>query len=90
VFAVEVDDGFDRTNSTVFDIVDDTINHRRYCGRGDFDTATFIRRTIDAGYQGPWGVEIISDEHRRTPVIDGLRTARTTTLDCFDRAARLS
>jgi sugar phosphate isomerase/epimerase len=89
VFAVEVDDGFDRSNSTVFDIFDDTINHRRYCGRGDFDAATFIRRTIDAGYQGPWGVEIISDEHRRTTVVEGLRTARTTTLDCFERAAQL-
>lgn len=90
VFAVEVDDGSDRTNATVSDIFEDTINHRRYCGRGDFDTATFIRRTIDAGYQGPWGVEIISDEHRRTPVIEGLRTARTTTLDCFERARQLN
>jgi sugar phosphate isomerase/epimerase len=89
VVAVEVDDGFDRTNNTVLDIVDDTINHRTYCGRGDFDTATFIRRTIDAGYQGPWGVEIISDEHRRTPVVEGLRTAHATALDCFERATRL-
>lgn len=89
VVAVEVDDGFERTNSTVFDVFDDTINHRTYCGHGDFDAATFIRRTIDAGYQGPWGVEIISDEHRRTPVIEGLRTARTTTLDCFERASQL-
>jgi sugar phosphate isomerase/epimerase len=89
VFAVEADDGFDRTNATVFDVVDDTINHRTYCGRGDFDTATFIRRTIDAGYDGPWGVEIISDEHRRTPVLEGLRTARTTALESFQRTARL-
>jgi sugar phosphate isomerase/epimerase len=89
VVAVEVDDGFDRTNRTVYDIIDDTINCRTYCGRGDFDTATFIRRTIDAGYQGPWGVEIISNEHRRTPVVEGLRTARSTTLDCFESAAHL-
>jgi sugar phosphate isomerase/epimerase len=89
VVAVEIDDGFDRRNDTVFDVVDDTINHRTYCGRGDFDTATFIRRTIDAGYQGPWGVEIISDEHRRTPVVEGLCTARSTALESFQRAARL-
>jgi sugar phosphate isomerase/epimerase len=89
VVSVEVDDGFDRTNDTIFDVVDDTINHRTYCGRGDFDAATFIRRALDAGYQGPWGVEIISDEHRRTPVLDGLRTARSTTLDSFRHAARL-
>ena len=89
VVAVEVDDGFERTNTTILDIVDDTVNHRTYCGRGDFDTATFIRRTIDAGYQGPWGVEIISDEHRRTPVVEGLRIARATALDCFERAAQL-
>ena len=90
VIAVEVDDGFDRMNPTVFDIFDDTINHRTYCGRGDFDAATFIRRTLDAGYEGPWGVEIISDEHRRTPVVEGLRTARDTTLECFERAAQLT
>jgi sugar phosphate isomerase/epimerase len=89
VVSVEVDDGFDRTNTTILDIVDDTINHRTYCGRGDFDTATFIRRAIDAGYEGPWGVEIISDEHRRTPVLEGLRTARLTALQSFQRAARL-
>ena len=86
VVAVEVDDGFERTNKTVSEIFDDTTCHRTYCGRGDFDTATFIRRTIDAGYQGPWGVEIISDEHRRTPVVKGLRTALATTVDCFERA----
>ncbi|MET0456421.1 MAG: sugar phosphate isomerase/epimerase [Mycobacterium sp.] len=90
VIAVEVDDGFARTNKTVMDVVDDTINHRTYCGRGDFDTATFIRRTIDAGYDGPWGVEIISAEHRGTPVVDGLRIARSTALESFRQASRLA
>ena len=89
VVAIEVDDGLDRTNTTILDIVDDTINRRTYCGRGDFDTATFIRRAVDAGYQGPWGVEIISDEHRRAPVVEGFRIARTTTLDCFEHASRM-
>jgi len=89
VAAVEVDDGFDRRNATVADIVDDTINHRTYCGKGDFDTQTFIRRTLEAGYQGPWGVEIISHEHRGLPVAEGLRIAHDTAVRCFDAAAAL-
>ncbi|MGV9714224.1 sugar phosphate isomerase/epimerase family protein [Gordonia sp. NPDC003424] len=87
VAAVEVDDGFDRHNATIADVVDDTINHRTYCGRGDFDTVTFIERAVEAGYTGPWGVEIISSDHRVRPVADGLRIARETTLECFAAAA---
>lgn len=89
VAAVEVDDGFDRHNATVAAIVDDTINHRTYCGKGDFDTTTFIQRTLEAGYEGPWGVEIISHEHRRLPVAEGLRIAHDTAVACFDAATVL-
>lgn len=90
VTAVEIDDGYDRHNATVADIVDDTINHRTYCGRGEFDTTGFIQRAIEAGYQGPWGVEIISAEHRLLPVPDGLQIARDTALRCFEAAAATS
>ena len=77
-------------NENVAAIVDDTINHRRYCGEGDFDTATFIRRTIDAGYDGPWGVEIISTEHRQRPVAEGLEKAHATAMHCFEAASQLT
>ena len=83
VYAVEIDDGLEQIVGTVFE---DTINNRAYCGEGDFDTATFIQRTLEAGYQGPWGVEIISAQHRSKPLLEGLRYAHETALNSFSHA----
>lgn len=80
VAAVEIDDGYFETLGTIFE---DTINRRTYCGEGEFDTADFVRHTIEAGYRGPWGVEIISAEHRSLPAVDGLERAYTTAMSCF-------
>ncbi|QXQ10865.1 sugar phosphate isomerase/epimerase [Paeniglutamicibacter sp. Y32M11] len=80
VFAVEIDDGFHKTDGTLFE---DTINNRAYCGHGEFATSTFVRLAIEAGYQGPWGVEIISREHRATPLHEGLRRAFDTAIASF-------
>lgn len=80
VAAVEVDDGYHKTVGTIFE---DTINNRAYCGDGDFDSRAFVERTLEAGWTGPWGVEIISAEHRSLPVLDGLKKARDTALACF-------
>lgn len=83
VAAVEIDDGYKDVVGTLFE---DTINNRAYCGEGDFDTRTFIERTLDAGYQGPWGVEIISAEHRSLPLTEGLKRAYETAIACFPGA----
>lgn len=80
VYAVEIDDGYQEIVGTIFE---DTINNRAYCGEGDFDTATFIQRTLEAGYQGPWGVEIISAQHRSKPLVEGLQYAYDTAMNCF-------
>jgi sugar phosphate isomerase/epimerase len=90
VVHVEIDDGTDERRTGLAAVFDDSTNYRKYCGEGAFDTATFIRRTLDAGYTGMWGVEIISEEHRRTPVEEGLIKARATALASFEAAARLS
>lgn len=83
VTAVEIDDGLAEIRDTVAGIVDDSSNHRTYCGEGAFDTATFVQRTLDAGYRGAWGVEIISAEHRSKPMAEGLRRAYDTARSCF-------
>lgn len=88
VAAVEIDDGPGVRHESPHAIFADTVNDRKYCGEGDFDTATFIRRTLDAGYTGPWGVEVISHEHRSLPVLDGLTRARDTALAAFTDADR--
>lgn len=83
VHAVEIDDGFHATPGTLFE---DSTNNRAYCGEGEFDTRGSIRGAVDAGWTGPWGVEIISAQHRGLPVLEGLTTARDTALACFPAA----
>jgi sugar phosphate isomerase/epimerase len=85
VTAIELDDGAAEVVGSLFE---DTINNRMYCGEGDFDTASFIRSATDAGYDGPWGVEIISTEHRGLPVPQGLRRAHDTAMACFTEALK--
>ncbi|MFC9362269.1 sugar phosphate isomerase/epimerase family protein [Rhodococcus sp. NPDC057014] len=85
VFAVEIDDADEHVEGTLFE---DTINTRRLCGTGTFDLAGFIATMEDIGYSGPYGVEIISREHRALPLDDALEQAHRTAVDCFAVAAR--
>lgn len=81
IFAVELDDADAEPRGTLFE---DTRNHRRYPGEGAQDVVGFVRTTEKLGYHGPWGVEIISDEHRAVPLAEGLARARNATLACLD------
>lgn len=80
VHAVEIDDGFHATPGTLFE---DSTNNRAYSGEGEFDTPGFIRCALEAGWDGPWGVEIISAEHRSLPASEGLKRAYETARACF-------
>jgi sugar phosphate isomerase/epimerase len=50
------------------DPVDETINHRRLPGEGEFPIADYVAACRDAGYDGPWGVEVLSEELRNLPI----------------------
>lgn len=80
VFAVELNDADAEVRGTLFE---DTRDHRRLCGQGDQDVVGFIHTLQNLGYQGPWGVEILSDEHRALPVRKALEQAYSTALQCF-------
>lgn len=80
VHAVEIEDGFRATPGTMFE---DSTNNRTYSGMGEFDTRGFIQCALDAGWHGPWGVEIISAQHRSVSAREGLRRAFETTIACF-------
>ncbi|MGA1835383.1 sugar phosphate isomerase/epimerase family protein [Herbiconiux sp. 11R-BC] len=69
IFVVELDDG---TAAPVGSLWDDTIDRRRYPGRGAFDVPGFVRAVRESGYDGGWGVEIISAEHRARPIAESL------------------
>jgi sugar phosphate isomerase/epimerase len=62
LFAVELDDADDQVIGT---LLQDTIDRRRLCGEGDQDVTGFIRAVLATGFDGPWGVEILSNEYRK-------------------------
>jgi sugar phosphate isomerase/epimerase len=50
------------------DPVDETINHRALPGEGEFPIAEYVAAARDAGYDGPWGVEVLSEKLRVLPI----------------------
>ena len=81
VFVVELNDA-PAPQST--DLFHDTIHHRVLCGSGTFDVTGFIETLQQIGFAGPWGVEIISETHRRRPLQEALVDAHRTTMALFD------
>ena len=52
---IELSDGF---VEDMEDPVDETINHRRLPGEGEFDVRAYVETACDHGYPGPWGVAV--------------------------------
>ncbi len=77
VFVVELNDAPSPQSTDLFH---DTIHHRVMCGSGTFDVRGFIETLHRNGFDGPWGVEIISDRHRSRPLQEGLVDAYRTTM----------
>lgn len=78
IVGVELNDADPQVVGTLYE---DTVHRRRYCGEGSFDLPGIITALRAAGWNGPWGVEILSTEHRSLPVraalaraADGART----------------
>jgi len=71
IVGVELDDADREVVGTLYA---DTVERRRYCGEGAFDLAGFVSALRAAGWAGPWGVEILSAEHRCLDV--GVAAAR--------------
>jgi sugar phosphate isomerase/epimerase len=62
------------------DPVEETVNHRRLPGEGEFDIPAYVEACRQAGYEGPWGVETLSDELRALPIDEMFERAYETTL----------
>ena len=62
---VELSDGF---YENMDDLVDETVNHRQLPGEGEFPLADYIAAFRAVGYEGPWGVEVLSEELRNLPI----------------------
>jgi sugar phosphate isomerase/epimerase len=62
---VELDDA---DSAVVGTLLEDTTKNRLLPGQGSFDVRRFIRCVQAAGYQGLYGVEIVSDAQRALPL----------------------
>jgi sugar phosphate isomerase/epimerase len=61
---IEINDG---TFTAPWSLFEDTINHRRLCGEGEFDVRGFVKTMLTAGYAGPWGIEVLNSDLRTWP-----------------------
>jgi sugar phosphate isomerase/epimerase len=61
ITSVELDDA---DAIMVGDLLEDQTHRRRLCGEGSFDIPGFLKAVQATGYDGPYGVEIVSDEQR--------------------------
>jgi sugar phosphate isomerase/epimerase len=64
-------------------LIEDTVNHRRLCGEGSFDVPAFLRSIKATGYDGPFGIEIISDEQRNRPLKEAVDRSFATAMAQF-------
>ncbi|HTR45887.1 MAG TPA: sugar phosphate isomerase/epimerase family protein [Verrucomicrobiae bacterium] len=66
----------------------DAITHRTFCGDGEFDVKGFIRTMLKAGYDGPWGTEVLDIEWRRKPLNEVVAKAFRSTIAQFPGQGR--
>ena len=80
VTSVELNDG---TFDAPWSLHEDTVDHRRLCGEGEFDIPGFIAAFRKAGYSGPWGIEVLSQELRQKPLDELTTRSFNTTMAQF-------
>ncbi|MCI2415935.1 sugar phosphate isomerase/epimerase [Saccharopolyspora sp. K220] len=72
---VELSDGM---RADMPDHVSETTRYRRLPGEGEFDVRGYVSVLRELGYDGPWGVEVLSDELRALPISEMFdRTVRS-------------
>jgi sugar phosphate isomerase/epimerase len=80
LLGIEINDG---TLTCPWSLHEDTINHRRLCGEGEFDVKGFVKRMLQAGYDGPWGIEVLSQDLRKLSLNEAATRAFDTTIAQF-------
>jgi sugar phosphate isomerase/epimerase len=80
---VEMNDGY-RHPPHEWSLAEETINHRKFCGTGEFDVQGMLAALAVAGYHGPFGIEVLSADVRPQPLAEVVKTAFTTTQAAFE------
>jgi sugar phosphate isomerase/epimerase len=82
VAGVELNDGFSKAHSLP-NLHEETTQHRQLCGEGEFDVKDFVARLRQAGWTGPWGIEVLNKALRQRPIEEVTRRAFDTTIAQF-------
>lgn len=83
LFVVELDDAAAEPVGTLWE---DTVHNRLLPGHGAFEVSEFVRVINSVGFDGPWGVEIISKEHRALPLDEALARTHEATVEVLRRS----
>ena len=65
------------------DPIDEVVNRRKLPGEGEFEIAGYVEACQQTGYNGPWGVEVLSEELRSLPIDEEFKRAYETTAAQF-------
>ncbi|MBM9467836.1 sugar phosphate isomerase/epimerase family protein [Nakamurella leprariae] len=82
LFGIELDDARAEVEGT---LLEDTFNGREFPGEGVLDVQGFVDAIQRTGYQGPWGVEMLSTAYRRLPLEEAVQRAYDTAIRFLDR-----
>lgn len=82
LLGVELNDG-ETVTPAGMDFRTQTTEHRKFCGEGDFDLDGFLRAVKKAGYDGPYGIEVLSLANRSLPLDEVVERAYETTMAQF-------
>jgi sugar phosphate isomerase/epimerase len=80
IMDVELDDAPLHFNGTMDEMRADTFNGRRLPGQGELNVQGFVDAIKSTGYDGIWGVEILSAEYRKRPIEEAIPDAYRTTV----------
>lgn len=83
IFGVELNDALLEVQGT---LIEDTLERRLFCGEGEFDVAGFIDALDEAGFDGPFGIEVLSDKVRSMTLEDAAQQSFETTARVFGRS----
>ena len=83
IVSVELDDAVEAVVGTM---LEDTFNERRFPGEGDIDIPAFVAAIKSTGFDGPWGVEMLSTDFRLLPVQEATRRSYETSIRFLDES----
>lgn len=81
--SVELNDGY-LVRPEGMDFLTEVTEHRKFCGEGEFDVRGFVAAIWNAGYRGPYGIEVLAKAIRTWPLERLVSHAYATTMAQFE------